>query len=99
VQVSYRPEVANDLQQARNWYNEKVSSLGEEFLDEFWTKMDSICENPESFSLYDNQIRSARLARFPYLIHYRYSADEDQVVVFAVMFGGRDVSAWLSRSE
>lgn len=99
VKVVYRPEVADDLQQARDWYNEKVHGLGEEFLDEFWKKMNSVGQSPESFSLFENDIRSARLARFPYLIHYRYQSQNEKLVVLAVMFGGRDVSAWISRAQ
>jgi len=61
--------------------------------------MDSVVQSPESFPLLEDNIRSARIARFPYLIHYRYRESVDKLVVIAVMFGGRDVSAWISRID
>jgi mRNA-degrading endonuclease RelE of RelBE toxin-antitoxin system len=40
-------------------------------------------------------VRSLRIRRFPYVIHYRIEAE--MIVVFAVMFGGRDPAAWQDR--
>jgi hypothetical protein len=39
--------------------------------------------------------RSLRLHRFPYVLHYRLEGMK--IVVFAIMFGGRDPSAWQDR--
>ena len=38
---------------------------------------------------------SLRIRRFPYVIHYRIEGE--MIVVFAIMFGGRDPSAWQER--
>jgi hypothetical protein len=40
-------------------------------------------------------VRSLRIHRFPYVIHYRIEGE--MIVVFAIMFGGRDPSAWQGR--
>jgi hypothetical protein len=40
-------------------------------------------------------VRSVRLHRFPYVVHFRI--EQTIVVVFAIMFGGRDPSAWRDR--
>lgn len=93
--VRFRPQVADDLRDAADWYEEKRSGLGDEFLTEFWLAIDAITNRPLSFAVASTGLRACRLARFPYVIHFRFERDE--IVVFAVMFGGRDPSAWTDR--
>jgi hypothetical protein len=69
--------------------------LGTEFLAEFWSAVDAITERPLSFAIASTGFRACRLARFPYVIHFRSDATETLVV--AVMYGGRDTSAWMDR--
>ena len=92
--VHYRPEVADDLRDAAGWYDAKRSGLGDDFLTEFWSAIDAVTERPLSFAITSTGLRACRLSRFPYVIHFR---DNDEIVVFAVMFGGRDTSAWIDR--
>lgn len=95
--VNYRPEVAEDLREAADWYDRKQTGLGGEFLGEFWSAMESVIRSPLSFGKTTTGLRASRLARFPYVIHFRYDEKEEELVVFAVMFGGRDTSAWIDR--
>lgn len=95
--VNYRPEVAKDLREAAEWYNSKRSGLGDEFMSEFWSAMESVIKYPLSFGKTSTGLRACRLARFPYVIHFRYEEQKDELVVFAVTFGGRDTSAWIDR--
>lgn len=94
--VRFRPQVADDLRDAADWYEEKRSGLGDEFLAEFWLAIDSITDRPLSFAVASTGLRACRLARFPYVVHFRF--DQDEIVVFAVMFGGRDPSTWADRA-
>lgn len=93
--IRYLPEVANDLRDAADWYEEKRSGLGEEFKNEFWLSIDQIADRPLSFAVTFAGLRACRLSRFPYVIHFR--CDKDEILVVAVMFGGRDTSAWINR--
>lgn len=90
-----RPEVALDLETAAKWYDERDIGLGADFLTECKATLDRIVEHPASIAASMEGIRSCRIRRFPYVIHYRLEGKV--VVVFAIMFGGRDPSAWFDR--
>jgi plasmid stabilization system protein ParE len=93
--LRFRPEVVTDLDDAAKWYDGRSTRLGADFLGECKAALDNIAENPERVTADSHGIRSSRIRRFPYVIHYRI--EHTTVVVFAVMFGGRDPSAWLDR--
>ena len=93
--VRYRPEVADDLRNAAGWYDDKRVGLGDDFLTAFWSAIDAVTDRPLSFAITSTGLRACRLSRFPYVVHFRY--DDDEIIVFAVMFGGRDTSAWIDR--
>lgn len=82
-QVIIRDEVLDDLKEAYLRYEELVPGLGERLLQEW----DEFCEHlekyPQSASIYRNQIRQARLHKFPYLIMYELFSIE--IVVFSII--------------
>ena len=43
-----RPEAEADVVEAFRWYNEQLSGLGQEFLEELEKAFDSIRANPEA---------------------------------------------------
>lgn len=93
--VRFRPEVADDLGDAIDWYDDKRIGLGDKFADEYWTAIERITNQPLAYAVNETGLRACRLARFPYVVHYRCS--EGEVLIVAVMFGGRDASAWNDR--
>jgi toxin ParE1/3/4 len=93
--IRFRPEIVSDLKDAARWYDGRQSGLGGDFLQECRRACDRIVEHPEHVAPDATGIRSLRLHRFPYVLHYRL--EEMMVVVFAIMFGGRDPSAWQDR--
>ena len=93
--VRFRPEVADDLCDAIDWYDTKRTGLGNEFAGEYWSAIDRITNQPLAYAITETGLRACRLARFPYVVHYRGS--EVEVLIVAVMFGGRDTSAWIDR--
>ena len=97
--VRYRPEVADDLRDAVVWYDEKRPGLGDAFLSAFWLAVDEMMKRPLSFGIASTGLRACRLTRFPYVIHFRHDQGADEIVVFAVMFGGRDPSTWMDRAD
>ena len=93
--VRFRPEVADDLRDAIAWYDEKRPGLGDEFVTEFWSALERLANHPLTYAVTETGLRACRIARFPYVVHYRCS--DDEVLIVAVMFGGRDTSAWDDR--
>lgn len=95
-QLRFRPDVVADLRDAERWYDECRSGLGIDFLKECRDALDRITRRPEQRAANELGIRSYQLRRFPYLIHYRI--ERQSIIVFAVMFAGRDPSAWERRT-
>ena len=95
--IEFRPEVQDDIASACRWYNDRDETLGKQFLEEFQATLERILWNPHTYSVTYRDSRSARLHRFPYVVHYRVAADK--VKVFAVMHGSRDPTAWQERVE
>jgi plasmid stabilization system protein ParE len=91
-----RPEVPDDVAEAYRWYEVHSEGLGERFLRELKATYSRIAHAPELYAKGDWDVRSARMRRFPYLVHFRFSGAE--VVVLAVMYGGRDAEAWQERT-
>ncbi|MGN6543595.1 MAG: type II toxin-antitoxin system RelE/ParE family toxin [Aureliella sp.] len=93
--VRFRPEVVNDLRETIDWYDSKRAGLGNEFADEFWNAIENVTAQPLGYALTSTGLRACRLSRFPYVVHYR--TNQQEILIVAVMFGGRDPSAWNDR--
>lgn len=94
-QLSYRPEVEDDVVAAVNWYNEKRLGLGDEFLSEFLAAIRRVRDNPLQFAVASNGLRPCRLKRFSYILHFDVFGSD--ILVVALMAGGRDDSAFIHR--
>ena len=95
--LRYRPEVVADLDTGRRWYEERSAGLVAAFIVECPEALARIQRNPEWVGVDAYGVRSLRIRRFPYVINYRIEGE--MIVVFAIMFGGRDPSAWQGRIE
>ena len=72
-----KAEVIQDLSAAFEWYEEKRTGLGSEFLDEVEKYYDCITQNPEQYQSHGNQ-RIAVLYRFPCKIVYEIEERNDR---------------------
>ena len=93
--IRFRPEVVDDLAEASQWYDQRSPGLGAEFLAECQASFDRITAHPQSVAAGPRDVRSVRLHRFTYVVHYRM--EQSTVVVLAVFFGGRDPDTWTDR--
>lgn len=93
--VQFRPQVAEDLQEAAAWYEQRRRGLGAQFLNQFDSTIDKLQRHPLAYAADDLGIRACRFATFPYVVYFR--VETDALTVFAVMFGGRERSAWIDR--
>jgi plasmid stabilization system protein ParE len=93
--LRFRKEVPDDIADACRWYQGCNPRLGRRFLGELRSALARIAASPESYAAGERGVRSARIHKFPYVVHFRFTGEE--VVVLAIMFGGRDPSVWRSR--
>ena len=69
--------------------------LGSEFVEEVDAALDRIAYMPEMYALHWEEVRSCRVRRFPYLIHFRILSD--RIEVFAVIHGKQESAVWKRR--
>jgi plasmid stabilization system protein ParE len=93
--VRFRPDIPNDVAEACRWYESRGEGLADRFIRELHATVSRIRSSPEAYGKGERDVRSARLRRFPYVVHFQIAGDE--VVVLAVMYGGRDSAAWQDR--
>ncbi len=90
-----RPRAEQNLAEARDWYEEQVPGLGNDFLHEVSKVMELLVADPERPPFYHRGFRRVLLRRFPYKVFYR--VEDGRVVVFRVLHGRRDHPRWLHR--
>ena len=69
--IEYHPAVALELDEIRNYYNQRSAGLGDEFVDEFERQVLRIAAAPERWMVIERDIRRSMLKRFPFVIYFR----------------------------
>ena len=69
--LQYHPSVASELEEIRDYYEEKSAGLGKSFVDEFERQLLSIAAMPERWMIIRDDLRRSLMKRFPYVILYR----------------------------
>ena len=86
--VVIRPRAESDLREARDWYENERSALGEEFLVQTATTIDLLARDPELYPEYYRGFRRVLMRRFPYKIFYRLEGN--RIIVFRVLHSRRN---------
>ena len=69
--LRFHPLVASDLDGAIEWYDQISVALGNRFREMVDSRFDDIVRSPQSFALAFDEVRFARIQRFPYLVLFR----------------------------
>ena len=78
-------KVQLDFSEAYEWYEDKKTGLGDEFLLAVEKKIVEIVTNPEYFGSKGNmKYREALTERFPFIIVYIINAKRNEIVICAV---------------
>jgi plasmid stabilization system protein ParE len=95
--LRFRMEVPHDIAEARRWYKAQGGpALSNRFARELKATLARIGSAPQSYAQGNRGVRTAMLHVFPYVIHFRFTGNV--VDVLAVMYGGRNPSAWSDRT-
>jgi toxin ParE1/3/4 len=69
--VEYHSAIQRELEEIRDWYNNRVPGLGTQFIDEFDRHALKIAASPRRWMVIQGEIRRAIMPRFPYIIYFR----------------------------
>ena len=72
--IEYHPHVAPELEEIRDFYEQRLVGLGLAFLDEFECQVVRIANAPERWMKLKGDLRRCMLRRFPYVIYFRQIA-------------------------
>lgn len=92
----YRKEIATDLREAVNWYDDQRQGLGDRFFRAAEVTMSRIEENSEQFPIIYRDLRRALLPQpFPYQVFFRIRGE--WVEILAVTHSSRSPHIWKRR--
>ncbi len=94
--IIVRPEAEAELADAYAWYEQQVTSLGDDFILAVDAAINSIRRNPLQYPVVYKDIRRTLTHRFPYQIFF--IVNKLQIVVIAVFHGMRNPAIWKSRN-
>lgn len=92
AELTFAPEVEEDIAEAYAWYEAQRLGLGEEFLSAVSTCIDTLRCSPTIAQRMIRDYRRAVLRRFPCAVFYRYR--DGVVTVCGVFHTSRDPNTW-----
>jgi plasmid stabilization system protein ParE len=94
MRVSYHPHAEAELIEAAKFYEERVSTLGVQFLEAADQAIRVILDDPQRWGIIDENVRRYLMPRFPFAIYYRVS---DSVHILAFKHHSRHPDYWRYR--
>jgi hypothetical protein len=86
--LSFLPEVARDAITGYDWYEDRSTGLGDDFLRLFYANANEIRRNPLIYPIVYKNFRRRLLRRFPYAIYFKI--EEQIVIVFGLFHCARN---------
>jgi len=88
------PLAKEDIRDAARWYNKQSPGLGKRFTQEVRKSVRYIKQNPTDCSVRYDEVRTAVLKVFPFMIHYTIDESNQTVIISAVLHTSRDPEVW-----
>lgn len=82
-----------EIREAAEFYDNRVSGLGADFIDEVDAAMDRILCFPEAWGSLGGEYRRCHLRRFPYSVIYLIRKDSG-ILVISVFHQSREPRSW-----
>lgn len=95
MSFSYRLNslVQQDLVDGYNWYEDKKTGLGDQFVSAVESKIQHIASHPEAYGSKQNKFfREAKVERFPYAITYKIHKRKREIYIASVYHTSRHPS-------
>ena len=82
MRLIYHPDAEAELIMAAQFYEQRVPTLGAQFLDATDRAIGIILEAPERWNIIETEMRRYLMPRFPYAIYYRVLPDHLRILAF-----------------
>ena len=100
MKVRYHPDARAELLDAVEWYEERRSMLGADFLTEVRRAEAMLARQPAAWQRWPGvaaDVRRFKLARFPYCVAFQVTGDD--IAVIAVAHQKRAPFYWQGRAK
>jgi plasmid stabilization system protein ParE len=91
------PLAKEDVRDAVRWYNKQSPGLGRKFTQEVRDIVRYIRQNPQACNIRYNDVRTAVLKVFPFMLHYTIDQSSKMIIISAVLHTSRDPEVWKKR--
>ena len=91
--IDFIPNSLKDIEEIKEWYNEKTESLGYEFIYELEITIGKIIENPYAYAKKYKNMRQIKTNRFPYLV------ENKSIIILSILHGGRNPKIFKNRTK
>lgn len=95
MRLIYHPDAERELIEAAHFYEQRVNTLGAQFLEAFGQAIGTIRQAPYRYRLVEADIRRYIMRRFPYAIYYRIPTNELRIL--AIKHHSRHPDYWRYR--
>lgn len=91
------PLAKKDIRDSAHWYENKQQGLGKRFTAIIRDRVHLIQQKPESFNVKYDNVRTAVLTDFPFMIHYWIDESRKVIIISAVLHTSRNPKIWKTR--
>jgi plasmid stabilization system protein ParE len=93
------PAAKQDIREAALWYDTRKPGLGKQFTSAVRSKVAFLSRNPEAVSTRYDDVKTAILETFPFMIHYHVNETAGQLIIYAVLHTSRNPGVWPSKTQ
>ncbi|MDA3911287.1 MAG: type II toxin-antitoxin system RelE/ParE family toxin [Bacteroidales bacterium] len=91
------PLAKEDIRETALWYNKRQKGLGKRFTTEVREKVHFIRQNPKAYNVRYDDVRTAVLNVFPFMVHFTIDEKNKIIIISAVLHTGRNPELWKNR--
>ncbi len=91
------PLAKEDIREAAKWYNKRQNGLGKRFTAEVREKVHFIRQNPKASNVRYDDVRTAVLNVFPFMVHFTIDEKNETIIISAVLHTSRNPELWKNR--
>ncbi|HWB01933.1 MAG TPA: type II toxin-antitoxin system RelE/ParE family toxin [Verrucomicrobiales bacterium] len=95
MKPAFHPEARSEYREAAAYYEAAKPGLGTAFTREVESVVKLICEAPDRWRFFEQDVRRCLTRRFPYAI--LYTIEDSYILIIAVMHCSRKPGYWKSR--
>ena len=93
------PPAKEDIADAAAWYTSKQKGLGKRVVQEVRDKVLFIRQYPKATAVRYNNVRTAVINVFPFMIHYTINEKKETIIISAVFHTALNPDRWTKRNE